>query len=66
MSSSLRRGFRRLPRSRPATRHGAPTCRPGLEALDGRTRLPGVTGLHTVAGPIVIVSGLNAVAEIAS
>jgi hypothetical protein len=47
MSSSLRRGFRRLSRPRPAARRGAPTRRPVLEALDGRTLLSGVTGLHT-------------------
>ncbi len=57
MSSSLRRGFRRLPRSRPAARHTAPTCRPGLEALDGRTLLSGVTGLHTAEAPSVVGLG---------
>jgi hypothetical protein len=58
MSSSLRRGFRQLPRSRPATRHAAPTCRPGLEALDGRTLLPGVTGLHIAEASSAVGLGL--------
>jgi hypothetical protein len=66
MLSSLCSRFRRVSRPRPPARHTAPKCRPGLEALDGRTLPSGTTGLHIVAAPNVNESFLNATAEVAS
>jgi len=65
MRFSLSGTIRRVFWTRPAVRQTAPGYRPTLEALDGRTLLSSVTGLHIVASAPLNNSGLNATAEIA-